>query len=162
METTGTKTQIDYQGLFDKMSIGLAVHELVVDSAGKPVDVRYLDVNPGYEQILGLKKEQVVGKTAKEIFPGLDPHWVDRYIKLVQTGEAISYEDYLEQKDLYLKVYAFRNAANQFTSVIMDISVAKKTEMALAKRNADLEKLQELTVGRELKMAEMKKRLGEV
>lgn len=125
MNTAQDGTSIDYRGLFDKMTIGIAVHEVVQDANGKAVDVKYLDVNSSYEKILGLKKEEVVGFGARQLFPGLDQKWVDRYEKVVTTGEPVMFEDYLEQKNVYLKVYAFKSAENQFTSVFEDISESK-------------------------------------
>ena len=50
--------------LITQMAQGLAVHEIVLDEAGKPVDYRFLDANDSYERLVGLKREEIIGKTA--------------------------------------------------------------------------------------------------
>lgn len=42
-----------YRTLVEGMAEGVAVHELVLDDAGIPIDYQLLDVNPSYEKILG-------------------------------------------------------------------------------------------------------------
>ena len=45
------------------MTEGLALHELVRDASGRPVDYVYIDVNPAFESILGRRKDDVLGGT---------------------------------------------------------------------------------------------------
>jgi PAS domain-containing protein len=56
--------------LFDRMLNGFALHEIVYDEYGKPCDYRFLDANPAFEKIIGMEKEEILGKTSLEIFPG--------------------------------------------------------------------------------------------
>jgi len=44
----------------------VALHEVVLDDAGKPVNYRILDVNPRYQSFTGLSPSQVIGKLATE------------------------------------------------------------------------------------------------
>jgi two-component system, cell cycle sensor histidine kinase and response regulator CckA len=67
----------DYQTLFREMREGLAVHEVICDAQGKPVDYRFLDVNPAFETLTGLKREAVLGRTVKKVLPGVE-RLVDR------------------------------------------------------------------------------------
>ena len=43
------QAQEDYHNLFEKMLDGFAVHEIICDDAGRPVDYRFLAVNPAFE-----------------------------------------------------------------------------------------------------------------
>ncbi len=52
-----------YRGLFESMNEGFALHELLYDESGEPCDYRFLDVNPAFERLTGLKRQDVVGKT---------------------------------------------------------------------------------------------------
>ena len=40
----------DYQRLFESLSDGAALLEVVADDAGTPIDSSFLDVNPAYEE----------------------------------------------------------------------------------------------------------------
>lgn len=48
----------DFNLLFSKMSEGVAVHEIIFDDNGKPVDYRILDVNPSYEILTKVPKKK--------------------------------------------------------------------------------------------------------
>ena len=44
-----------YRSLFNGMTEGFALHEIICDPSGKPVDYRFLDINPAFERLTGLK-----------------------------------------------------------------------------------------------------------
>lgn len=47
--------------LFENMTTGLALHEVVCDEQGRAVDYRFLEINPAYEQLTGLKASNIIG-----------------------------------------------------------------------------------------------------
>ena len=55
--------------LLDHMLSGSAHCEMLFDEAGKPIDFVYLELNPTFEQLTGLK--DVVGKRAMEVISGI-------------------------------------------------------------------------------------------
>ena len=81
------KSESRYCQLFDKMLNGFALHEILCDVEGKPFDYRFLDVNPAFEKIVGIAKEQLIGKTVLEIMPGLESDWIDIFGSVALTGE---------------------------------------------------------------------------
>ncbi len=52
-----------YRSLFEAMSEGFALHEIICDEEGRPCDYRFLEVNPAFERLTGLKAEEVLGRT---------------------------------------------------------------------------------------------------
>ena len=62
-----------YWHLFENMMEGFAVHEIIVNRAGVPVDYRFLDVNPSFERITGLKAADIIGNTVRKVLPGIEP-----------------------------------------------------------------------------------------
>ena len=50
-----------YRTLFTGMREGFALHEILCDAQGKPCDYRFLDANPAFEALTGLKAEQIPG-----------------------------------------------------------------------------------------------------
>ena len=83
-----------YRMLFDRMSEGFALHEIVTDEQDRPVDYRYLDVNPAFERLTGLNRAVVLGKRVLEVLPALEAHWIDRFGRVALTGEPEHFENY--------------------------------------------------------------------
>ena len=121
-----------YRTLFNSMTEGFALHEIICNDQGAPCDYRFLDVNPAFEQLTGLKRENVVGKTHNEVLPNDNPRWVERYGTVALTGEPIQFEDYSPELKKHFEVYAHCPAPSQFAVLFMDITKRKQAEEVLA------------------------------
>lgn len=68
--------------------------KIVFDENGRSIDNIILDVNLAYEKHSGLRREQVIGRGFKEIFPPIvEQRWLDRYGEVVRTGMGMHFED---------------------------------------------------------------------
>ncbi|MCW9089122.1 MAG: PAS domain S-box protein [Gammaproteobacteria bacterium] len=117
-----------YRGLFEMMDDGMALHELVRDEQGKPVDYRFLEVNPAFERLTGLKAESVIGHTAREVLPGIKQQWIDDYIQVVLSGEPRRFTRYAKVLERYFDVVAYRNADNQFVTLFSDVTEQRRSD----------------------------------
>ncbi|RPJ17377.1 MAG: PAS domain S-box protein, partial [Deltaproteobacteria bacterium] len=99
-----------YRTLFDSMTEGFALHEIVIDERGKPLDYRFLDVNPAFERLTGLKRADLLGKRVLEVLPGTETYWIDSYGRVALTGEPVHFEHYSANLDRWFAVYAYRPA----------------------------------------------------
>ncbi len=124
-------SEVRYHTLFDNMTEGFALHEIVCDEAGKPCDYRFLEVNPSFERLTGLKRETTIGHLASEVLPGLEPFWFENYGKVALTGEPVQLENYTATLKRYYQVYAFRPFPRQFATIVIDITEQKLTEERL-------------------------------
>ena len=61
-----------YRSLFENMNAGFAYHKVITDDNNKPIDYKYIEVNPAFEKLTGLKAEDMIGKNVTEILPGTD------------------------------------------------------------------------------------------
>ena len=52
------KSEEKYRTLFTEMIEGSALHEIICDENGKPVDYRFLEMNPAFETMTGLSARQ--------------------------------------------------------------------------------------------------------
>ena len=111
-----------YRRLFTEMAEGFAVHEIVCDAEGVPSDYRFLDVNPAFEELTGLKHGEVVGRLASEVLPGLEKDWITVYGSVALTGQAVHFDNYAEPLDRYYEVFAYCPEPNRFATVFMDIT----------------------------------------
>jgi PAS domain S-box-containing protein len=117
-----------YRNLFEMLDDGMAVHELVYDEQGIPVDYRFLEVNPAFERQTGLRAEKIVGRTVREVLPQTEQEWIDDYISVVLSGETRRFVRYAKALDRYYDVVAFRNAENQFVALFTDATEQRKSE----------------------------------
>ena len=122
------KREQDYQLLFREMLNGFAVHEIICDTQGNPVNYRFLTVNPAFERITGLKAEHIVGRTVLEVLPDTERYWIETYGRVALTGEPTFFENYSKVLDKYFVVTAFRFAPNQFACNFTDITDRKQAE----------------------------------
>ena len=110
-----------YTMIFRGMIDGFAVHELICDENGTPVDYRFLDINPAFERMTGLTRD-VVGKTVLEILPDTEMRWIETYGRVALTGEPVHFENYAQELDKHFEVTAFRSGPMRFACVFMDIT----------------------------------------
>lgn len=129
--TEKRRAEQDYQTLFRQMLEGFALHEILCDGQGKPVDYRFLTVNPAFERMTGLQAEQIVGRTVLEVLPETELYWIETYGRVALTGEPTFFENYSKALDKYFMVTAFQPMPNQFACIFVDISARKRAEDAL-------------------------------
>jgi PAS domain S-box-containing protein len=117
-----------YRGLFEMMENGMAVHEVVYDAQGEAHDYRFLEVNPAFERLTGLGAEALIGRTVKEVMPGIEPEWIDDYLEVARSGEPKHFMRYSAELDRYYGVVAYRNAEHQFVALFADVTEQQKNE----------------------------------
>jgi len=128
-----------YRLLFDTMTEGFSLNEIILDEVGKPVDLRYISVNPAFERYTGLKAKDVVGRTTRGLFPDAEPVWFERYGKVALTGEPVHFEERFGPLEKWFEVSAYRTEPGRFAVIFFDISGRKADEEALKKLNDELE-----------------------
>ena len=72
--------------LFNAISEGALIIEMIPDANRRLVDYRFLHANPAFERQFGLN--DVVGKTALQLVPVLEQYWVDFYGRVALSGQA--------------------------------------------------------------------------
>jgi PAS domain S-box-containing protein len=117
-----------YRQLFNEMIAGVALHDIVLDGSGTPVDYRFLQVNPEFEKLTGLKAEEIVGRRALEVIPDLEHEWIERYGRVALTGIPDQFESYSAGLRRHFLVRAFRPAPGQFAALFVDVTERARAE----------------------------------
>ena len=136
------KTSKKYQNLFENMLEGFAYCQMIYDPDGKPIDWIYLNVNPAFERLTGLKN--IAGKRVLEAIPNireLTPELFDTYGRVSSTGTPEIFEIDFLPLNLWLNVSVFSPEPGYFVAIFEDITARKKVEVALQgseKRYRDL------------------------
>lgn len=101
------ESEAHYHTLFDSIDEGFCVIELIFDHANKPIDYRFLELNPSFIKQSGLN--EALGKRMSELAPNLDVEWYEIYGKVVTTGQSVRFiKQAKELENRWFDVYAFR------------------------------------------------------
>lgn len=130
-----------YRALFEGMTEGFALHEMIFDADGRPVDYRFLEINPSFERLTGLKRKEVIGRVKRDVLPNDDPHWVEIYGRVALTGEPVHFENHSRALNRWYEVFAFRPAPRQFAVLFVEITERKRAEDALRRGEEQLRSL---------------------
>ncbi|MDD4637620.1 MAG: PAS domain S-box protein [Bacteroidales bacterium] len=133
------KSERKYKLLFETMNSALMMCEMIYDEKGNPIDFRHLEINPAFEEIMGCKAKDVIGVTARELFPNLEEYWVNAFAELVETGESIAFEYYLQDLKRFFNVRAFLLQSNTFVAIFSDTTERRlfEDELKSAKEKAE-------------------------
>lgn len=126
------RSEEQYRSLFESLIEGFCIIEVLFDEGGQPIDFRFCEVNPGFEEQAGLP--DVVGKTMREIAPSHERYWFDLVGNVAKTGEAIRLENEAKALNRWFDVYAFRTGeagACRVAVLFRDITEKKRVEEEL-------------------------------
>jgi len=119
-----------YQLLFTQMINGYSLHEIICDQSGEPVDYRFIDINPAFSKLTGLTPD-IIGKTVREVIPGIEEYWIEIYGDVALTGNSISFENYTAPLNKWYNIVAFSPTKNHFACIFEDITKRKQDEEEL-------------------------------
>lgn len=120
-----------YRSLFSNTIEGIAVHSIIYDSNNKPINYIITDINPKFEDILSIKKEDVLNKKATDAYGVENAPYLDIYAKVAETMEPTVFETYYPPMDKFFKISVFSPEKGIFVTVFEDISERKKAEQKL-------------------------------
>ncbi|HSJ25973.1 MAG TPA: ATP-binding protein [Longimicrobiales bacterium] len=135
------RSEDKYRGLFNSIDAGFCIQQMERDETGRFVDERYLEVNPAFAAQTGL--HDVVGRTAREIFPGLQDSWIEVKARVALTGAPARFQNHVPSLDRWFDVYAFRVGDPEeatVAAVFNDITAQRRAEAELRELNESLER----------------------
>ncbi|MHC4622864.1 MAG: PAS domain-containing protein [Planctomycetota bacterium] len=117
--------------LLDNVSSGVAIYE----ARNNGEDFVFVDFNPAAEQIEKIKKEDVIGKSVVEVFPGIkDFGLFDLLRRVWKTGtpEHLPISTYRDERIAgWRENYVFRLPSGEVIAVYDDVTEHKHSELAI-------------------------------
>jgi PAS domain S-box-containing protein len=124
-----TEYQAKFKVLFENVCSGVAIYE--ARNGGE--DFVFVDFNPAAEQIEHIKKEELIGKSVAEVFPGVKEFGLfEVFQRVYKTGTPEHHPVSVYKDDRiagWRENYVYRLPSGQVVAVYDDISARKRTEL---------------------------------
>jgi len=137
--TENVEAEAKYRQLFDTLIEGFCTIELIFDAHGKPVDYRFLEINPAFERQTGLHDAQ--GKLMRDLAPNHEQHWFDIYGKIALTGEPLRFENEARALGRFYEVCAYRVGGPESRKVAILFNDITERKVAERKLRAQVERM---------------------
>lgn len=135
------RSEQQFRELFGNMEQGFAVHEMLCDKNGYPIDYRYTMVNEAFEKLTGLKGKEIVGKTIKDAVPDIEDYWIENFGKVAKTGKPEQFEDYFSYAKKYFNVTAYSPKKNTFAVIFYDVTEFIESQRKIEEKEKFIESI---------------------
>ncbi|MCX7984176.1 MAG: PAS domain S-box protein [Bacteroidetes bacterium] len=125
------RRQEQFQQLFNNMAEGVALHELIYDHNGTPIDYKILGCNPAYERILGISADSVCNRYATEVYKVEKAPFLDEYATVVNTKTTKQMDVYYQPMKKHFHISVIPWNTHGFATIFFDITEQKEAERIL-------------------------------
>lgn len=111
--------------IFLQAAFGYACHEPLFDDKAQPEDFTFLDINPVYEEITGLKRADIIGKRVLDVMNNIPGQYFDLlelYKSAVLTGNKQELVQYAEGLKRWYKITAILTEKKHLAVMFQDIT----------------------------------------
>ncbi|MCX7748773.1 MAG: response regulator [Clostridia bacterium] len=134
------ESEYKYRHLFESMLDGFAYFRVLEDGNWHETNMEYLEVNAAFEELSGLKKEEIIGKKISRVKEEnqKDFSWFELCRKYMEV-ENSKFEYYSEAAGKWFLVSAYSPGKGYFITVFHDITEIKVFQKSLqeAKETAE-------------------------
>ncbi|KUO50296.1 MAG: hypothetical protein APF76_11335 [Desulfitibacter sp. BRH_c19] len=137
--------QDKYRLLLERLPNPFAYHRIILDKKDQPIDYVILDVNLAFQEMMGLKKVNIIGKRVTNVLPGIkysNFDWITTYGKEAVTGKSISFQQYSECLDKWYTATSFSDEPGYFAVVFHDVTERTLAEDKLTQYQDIVENMQ--------------------
>ncbi|MFA9370223.1 MAG: PAS domain S-box protein [Labilibaculum antarcticum] len=108
--------------LFNKLNSAIVMFSPVFGSDGELVDATFRDMNPLNEELIGYKKEEVIGKRILDVFPETSKKWFETFSPILKGKTNVNFEMFHKPLGKHFSVNAFIMNDDSFCVNYFDIS----------------------------------------
>ena len=120
-----------YYEAVHKNSCAFAYHEAVFDENNRMIDYIFLDVNQSFEELTGLKKEDILNKRyVQDVAQDKDQamKWVHLYEKVVTEQSTVDFQEYSTEFSRYYSVIAYSSEKSRFVTIFQNKTIELKMQ----------------------------------
>ncbi len=120
-----------YRLLFQYLSAGYALYEVLRDEEEQLASFRLLEGNPAFERLTGLRAGNVVEHNGHDWLPEAASVWTESYNQIALTGEPAHFEVFNPVQQRWFQVTAYSPEAERLAVMLYDITDYKQAQEAL-------------------------------
>ncbi|MEL4304819.1 ATP-binding protein [Methanococcoides sp. LMO-2] len=129
MENELKESEKKYRELFEHSINGFAFHKVITDENGEVIDYVFLDANRAFENLTGLKCDDILGKCVTEVLSGIEKTpFIKKYGEVALTGKETRFQLYSEPIGRFFDISAYSPNKGYFATIFTDITETKKAE----------------------------------
>ncbi|ALN75713.1 PAS domain S-box protein [Aureimonas sp. AU20] len=134
-----------WRGLFENLEEGFILGKVQRDASGRVVDWRYEEVNDAWGKLVGIEPSTVVGRTVRDLIPGVEDAWVNEFAQVVETGQAIRFTRKVDTLSRWYDGTCQPVAGDRFSVIFVEVTervrseVRSKALLELSETLADLD-----------------------
>ena len=125
--------------LYMHMVEGAALHEILYNEQGIPVDYKIIETNSAFEKQLGVTRDDVIGKTSREAYRVNESPYLEIYAQVALTGKPAVFETYFPPLEKHFSISAYSPYKGSFATIFEDITEHKRMEENLRLHHIELE-----------------------
>ncbi|MDR3601537.1 MAG: PAS domain S-box protein [Desulfosporosinus sp.] len=140
------ESEAKYKELFNNILLGQAQYKIIFDADGKPIDYLITEVNPAYERMTRLTRNELIGNQATKLFSGLENssvNWIGIFEEVALTGKSVAMEVYSDVMNRWYDTLYYCPKPGYAASIFSDITDRKNNEKELRKTKERLQEAQE-------------------
>jgi len=137
-----------FHSFFMNLAAGSCLDEIVYED-GRAVDYRILDVNPAYERIMGIPRENAAGALGSQLYGLGQAPFLDKLERVAETGVPQQFEAFFAPAGKQLSFTVSRPRPGMFSTVFFDVTERRRAEAEKESLQSQLLQAQKMeSVGR--------------
>lgn len=125
-----------WSNLFQQLEEGIIRGSVIRDENGNVVDWRYDEVNPALGAHINIPSEKAVGRTIREVIPGVEDDWIRDVEEVVATGETKRFTRSVGVLGRWFDGYIQATGEDTFIIMFLDIT-ERMSAVASLKRSEE-------------------------
>jgi PAS domain S-box-containing protein len=113
------------------MGNGFVLNEIIFDRNQNPFDCRFLEVNPAFEDMMGLNKNELIGKSVRNVFPGTESFWINQCGQVALRESPLQFKSCSKLFQRYFEIIAYCPEKAKVAIVFTDITDRMRIEQQL-------------------------------
>lgn len=122
------QSEAKWRSLFETLEEGFILGSVVRNDEGRIVDWRYEEVNNAWYDLVGVERGCAIGRTIREVFPGIEDEWVMEFARAVETGETIRFTRQVGNLQRWYDGVCQPAGGDRFTVIFLEVTARIRDE----------------------------------
>ena len=123
-----TDGKLFYKSILDKLLTAFALHKVILNQDNKPVDYEFIEVNQAFEDIIGIKTNDIIRTKCSELKILKEFKWIEYYNDVILKGTPKNIEYYSDKLHRWYQVDMYSPELNYVITIFNEITMLKLVE----------------------------------